>query len=46
MRSASVDEANTQGLWYSSEASATLLRQRKRHQDCQQLSLALEDKAH
>ena len=40
-----MDEANTQGLWHSSEASATLLRQRKRHQDCQQPSSALEDKA-
>ena len=46
LRSASVDEANAQRLWHSSEASATLLRQRKRHQDCQQPSSALEDKAH
>ena len=46
LRSASVDEANTQRLWHSSEASATLLRQWKRHQDCQQPSSALEDKAH
>ena len=41
-----MDEANTQRLWHSSEASATLMRQRKRHQDCQQPSSALEDKAH
>ena len=44
--SASVDEANSQGLWHQSEASPSLLRQRKRHQDCQQSSPALEDKAH
>ena len=41
-----MDEANSQGLWHPSKASATLLRQRKRHQDCQQPSSALEDKAH
>ena len=46
LRSASMDEANTQRLWHSAEASATLLRQSKRHQDRQQPSLALEDKAH
>ena len=44
--SASVDEANSQGLWHQSEASRSLLRQQKRHQDCQQPSPALEDKAH
>ena len=38
-----MDEANTQGLWHRSEASPSLLRQRKRHQDCQQSSSALED---
>ena len=46
LRSASMNEANTQRLWHSSEASATLLRQWKRHQDRQQPSSALEDKAH
>ena len=46
LRSTSMDEANTQRLWHSSEASTALLRQRKRHQDCQQPSSALEDKAH
>ena len=41
-----VDEANSQGLWHPPEACATLLRQWKRHQDCQQPGSALEDKAH
>lgn len=44
--SASMDEANSQGLWHQSEATPSLPRQRKRHQDCQQSSSALEDKAH
>ena len=46
MRLASMDEANSQGLWHQSETSASLLRQRKCHQDRQQPSSTLEDKAH
>ena len=44
--SIAMDEANSQGLWHPPEACATLLWQRKRHQDCQQSSSSLEDKAH
>ena len=44
--SIAMDEANPQGLWHQCEECDTLLRQWKRHQDCQQPSSALEDKAH
>ena len=44
--SASLDEANSQGLRHQHEECATLPRQWKRHQDCQESSSALEDKAH
>ena len=46
LRSASMDEANSQGLWHPPKACATLLWQWERHQDFPQSSSTLEDKAH
>ena len=44
--SASMDEANSQGLWHQPETSTSLLRQWECHQNSQQSSPTLEDKAH